>query len=136
LNPADAWSSVIPDGSIVCSFADRCGFELIFCAIGFIVVVEPVPVVVPAVVPVFVVRPFFDDFDPAVVVVVVVDVVFVLVASACGRVADACSCSTSCSVSCSCSTCEDGFIVFDARVVVVVVVVVLVVVIGDVFLWP
>jgi hypothetical protein len=79
LNPADALSSVMPEGSIFWTFELSCGFELIFCAIGFAAVVPVVvPVDVPLDVPVVLPLPA-DVVDPLVVdvaVVVVPAVVF------------------------------------------------------------
>ena len=44
LNPVDAWSNVMPVGNMRWSFADNCGFDEIFWAIGLrgVAVVEPV----------------------------------------------------------------------------------------------
>jgi hypothetical protein len=55
LNPADAFSSVMPEGSIFLTFAESCGLALIFSEIGLLVVA--VPSVVPPVVLLSVVVP-------------------------------------------------------------------------------
>jgi hypothetical protein len=61
LKPADADSSVMPDGSIFSTFDESWGLALIFCEIGFGVLsaveVLLLPVVVPVVVPLPVLVP-------------------------------------------------------------------------------
>jgi hypothetical protein len=68
LKPFEAWFSDIPAGSISPTFDDRFGFDAIFCAIGFSLVVVEVPGVVADVD-----VPDVDVVDPDVVAPDVVD---------------------------------------------------------------
>ena len=80
LNPVDAWFSVMPVGSMRWSFADSCGFDEIFWAIGLSGVVVVEPVLLTVVDPVGLVPGVAAPLEEVVEVVGVVDVVAV----ACG----------------------------------------------------